>query len=459
VRDIVARQDIANRDGRAGISREDLQRIQTDLAGGVDGNSAAVQAAFAFVTTRAPALFGIDALDMQSGWSVDREVPGAQTTLAIEAKLRSMSVREKAALMVMEYGATSYVPQSGAIIVNHTHLQAGKVDQLQTTAGRYENRHGLPLLIGADQEGGRVNRLRRMPGFASIHFPSPADMTGMTLGQIEAEGEKTGRGLKAAGVNLLLGPVLDVAYPGSLMSKMGRSFGDTAEEVTERAGAFVKGVANANASVALIAKHFPGYNVRGNSDMSVVTDDSTAAEIRDRARPFFEVEGIDGVMLSSIRYSAYGGRPAVFSPELVRMLRERMPDAVVMTDDLYAASLLSTEARAYKEWILQRSRARNSSASAAEVLRLERRHPFLTSKERRDEVADRIDDELANNARLAFENGVDLLLIMDARRARVLREAIEDRAMRSPTAKAKLDAAVRRLLKLRAKLSRSPGAP
>ncbi len=68
-----------------------------------------------------------------------------------------------------------------------------------------------------------------------------------------------------------------------------------------------------------------------------------------------------------------------------------------------------------------------------------------------------IDDELAENARRGLLNGVDSMRVIDTRKSRVMRDAIENLAMRSPEAETKLDKMVRRLLELHAELAGGPG--
>lgn len=352
------RNELERRDGFAGVSTADIGMLAAELHQSADGvEPIAIREAMDFVRANRAELF---VLDRARGHMPGDRIPGTRATATIEAKLRGMTNREKASLLVMEYGSSRFVPKSGAVIVNQTHLRSGELGHLQQTVGRYEARNETTLLVAADQEGGRINRLRRMPGYEAVRFPSAGEMQHMTEEQIRAEGEKTGRGLAGAGVNVLLGPVLDVSDPRSLMARMGRSFGDTPEDVVARAGAFAEGVTAAHPGVALIAKHFPGYNVRGNSDVTLVTDSSSLDEIRERARPFFEIQTLDGVMLNSIRYDAFGGEPAVYSPEAVRWIRAELGDVIIMTDDLYASSLLSEEVRAYKEWAIQSHRAGSS---------------------------------------------------------------------------------------------------
>lgn len=97
---------------------------------------------------------------------------------------------------------------------------------------RYEARNGVPLLVSTDQEGGSVSRIKLLnPGFK---FFSPKEMQTMTDEEVQAHGAEVGRRVLASGVNMLLAPALDVADPGTLMEKQGRSFGSTVDLVTRK---------------------------------------------------------------------------------------------------------------------------------------------------------------------------------------------------------------------------------
>lgn len=446
----LVRDLIANPDSIAGL---DVQaRAGTDAM-----DAAAVTAALRFVAAHQGELLGSVATPEGGGWSPGTPLPGVQTTPAIEAKLQRMSLREKAQMLFMEYGSTRYQPKSGAMIVNQTHLKAGAVDQMKQLAQAYEARRDVTLLIAADQEGGKVNRLKRMPGYADVTFPSAEAIGAMTLDQIRAEGEKTGRGLRDAGVNLLLGPVLDVADPGSLMERMDRAFGSTPDDVIAKAGAFIEGILSANPNVAIIAKHFPGYNVRNNSDITPTTDSSSREQIERRARPFFEIDGLDGVMLSSIRYENIDPKPACFSSIIIDMIRAQKPNAVIITDDLYAGSLLPKEIRAFKDYNIYKARSSRSQSSRDEAARLLRRYPHFEDSQARQRLHDETNVQLQKNARQAFLAGADVLLVMDSRKSRLMTDAILGLAQSSDEHARRLDESVRRLLLLRKKIAAQPG--
>ena len=374
-----------------------------------------------------------------------RAAPTRITTPAqAYARVSEMSVQEKAKLLVMNYGDVHSAPWSGSVIVNQTHLTATGTKQLGQVGALAASRTGATVLVAADQEGGRVNRMKNVPGYENVAFPSPQQMQSMTPAKLKAEGAKVGAALKVAGVNTLLGPVLDAASPGSLMERQGRSFGTTPAEVLERAQPFIDGLREANPNVVLLAKHFPGYDARGNSDISKVEDNSTLDELRARAAPFTQMKGLDGVMINSIRYPKVDGLPACLSPTVIGLIREKNPGALVITDDIAAGGLLSDKSAAFKNYEV--SASRTDPASVADAQRLLGKYPEFGTSAGRNEVRATIHEELKANTKAAFLAGCDVVLTMDSREAPAVADAIAELIKEKPELKPRLDQAATRMM-------------
>lgn len=100
------------------------------------------------------------------------------------------------------------------------------------------------------------------------------------------------------------------------------------------------------AGVEPVIKHFPGLgHVTANTDTTRgVVDDSVAADSEDIAVFGAGIEaGARYVMLANAVYDLIDpDNPAVFSPEMVRILREELDfDGVIMTDDVSAAAAVT----------------------------------------------------------------------------------------------------------------------
>lgn len=200
----------------------------------------------------------------------------------------------------------------------------------------------VPLLVAADQEGGRVQRLSG-EGFDDI--PEAVEQGTMTDEDLRASAERWGGQLAAAGVQLNLAPVADVVTPGgeganAPIGALGRHYSTDAAIAAEKVSAFVEGMGAAGIGTSL--KHFPGLGrVEVNTDFGAAIDDTT-----DRDDPSVDVfraglgAGADTVMVSSAVFELVDAHnEGVFSETVVSdWLRGDLGfDGVVLADDLGAA--------------------------------------------------------------------------------------------------------------------------
>jgi beta-N-acetylhexosaminidase len=192
------------------------------------------------------------------------------------------------------------------------------------------------VVIGVDQEGGRVARLRgglwvppAMAAVAERADPAAA----------EAMGRAMGRRLASLGFNLNFAPVLDLNTNPANPVIGDRSFGSDPERVSAFGLALARGLESAG--VAACGKHFPGH---GDTDQ-----DSHLALPRlrhDRRRldavelvPFAAAAGADiaSMMTAHIVFEAIDDTvPATMSRAVIQgLLRDELGyDGVVMSDDL-----------------------------------------------------------------------------------------------------------------------------
>jgi beta-N-acetylhexosaminidase len=194
-----------------------------------------------------------------------------------------------------------------------------------------------PLLVMIDQEGGLVKRL---PGAPSA---SAEEMGRRGAAFSRRQGRRTADNLRGAGVNVDLAPVLDVGRAGGAIREERRSFGATAQKVSESGVAFARGLRAGG--VATTAKHFPGLGAADvNTDVGVETIELSKRTLRrvDEA-PFarFVQAGGELVMMSSAIYSAFSARPAAFAPSIATgELRDRLGfEGVSITDALQSAAV------------------------------------------------------------------------------------------------------------------------
>ena len=109
------------------------------------------------------------------------------------------------------------------------------------------------VLIGIDQEGGLVDRLR------GICEPSPSAKSVREARRAELAhefGATTARALRLLGININFAPVLDLGGANEENGLRARTFGTTPAEVSRLAGAYLDGLQQGG--VFGCGKHFPG---------------------------------------------------------------------------------------------------------------------------------------------------------------------------------------------------------
>ncbi|MEQ6885219.1 beta-N-acetylhexosaminidase [Salicola sp. Rm-C-2C1-2] len=198
------------------------------------------------------------------------------------------------------------------------------------------------ILIGVDQEGGRVQRfqsgLTRIPpmrsfGHAWDHDPGNARAIAYAAGWLMASE------LRDMDVDFSFAPVLDVDH--SVSSVIGdRSFHSDPKAVAELAGAWIDGMHEGG--MASVGKHFPGHGaIAEDSHHELPSDGRTLERILEQdAMPFRELaDKLDAVMPAHVVYPEVDELPAGFSPFWLKnvLSREVGFRGVVISDDLTMA--------------------------------------------------------------------------------------------------------------------------
>ncbi len=180
----------------------------------------------------------------------------------------------------------------------------------------------VPLFVAVDQEGNGYPHTAIRNGLT----PLPSNMAiGATWNLLYAKevGHVVGSELRALGINMLLGPSLDVVTdprPGQPGDMETRTFGGDPYWVGKLGSAYIRGVhLGSENRVAVVVKHFPGL---GNADRRPDEEIATIQESLQALRsveliPFFSVteqgEGedtlglADALMTSHIRYRGFQG--------------------------------------------------------------------------------------------------------------------------------------------------------
>lgn len=227
-----------------------------------------------------------------------------------------------------------------------TEALAGQTQAIQALAA--SGTGGVGFFIAANQEGGAVQQLTGS-GFASM--PSEVTQGSWTTAALRAAASGWGTDLRAAGVNLDLAPVMDVVPAGTAASNapigaLDRQYGSDPAVNGAHGGAFIKGMAAAG--VMTVAKHFPGLGrVTGNTDFTAtgVVDNVTTADDPDLDSFRGAIgAGVPMVMIALATYTKIdASQPAVFSPAVIRLLRDGLGfNGVIVSDDLGQAAAVQS---------------------------------------------------------------------------------------------------------------------
>lgn len=144
------------------------------------------------------------------------------------------------------------------------------MQELQTIA--QQAGHPQPLLIALDQENGGVNSL--FDEDLVCQFPSAMGVAATGRTELAYEVTKaTATEIAACGVNLMLGPVLDVLNNARYQPLGVRATGDDPQEASTYGLAALSGIKDAG--IASCGKHFPSYGnldfLGSNLDVPIIT--------------------------------------------------------------------------------------------------------------------------------------------------------------------------------------------
>ena len=203
----------------------------------------------------------------------------------------------------------------------------------------YQQAAPIPLLIGIDQEGGRVNRLKDKYGFPKS-ITAAAMGKSPTLDSVRFYAEATASTLSGLGININFGPVVDLASnpDNPIIAKYGRAFSANEDSVIIFAKEFIKQHHRYNVLTSL--KHFPGHGSSKDDTHLGIADVTNTWEERE-LKPYkslIDSGYVDAVMTSHIvnRKLDQEGNPGTLSSNILDgILRKRLKfDGVIFTDDM-----------------------------------------------------------------------------------------------------------------------------
>lgn len=291
--------------------------------------------------------FVVDSQALEDSLKQIREA--ADLTSAAEAYadsvLATLSLRQKVGMIFLPAVYARHDPSTLRLIHEYADsmhvggivLLKGDLKGAAIIADTLRRSNDPGLFIAVDAENGLRMRFEDAP-----EFPWSRELGRITDDQLLYEfGHEIARECRSVGINMVLGPVLDIV-PGEgshgLMRK--RSLGSDPGRVTELALAYARGLEEGN--VISVAKHFPGHGSASADSHRALGEIRVTREVIDSIDlyPFrlYSAEGLSGVMVGHLAVSALDSvrRPAIVSPVVMQdVLRDRLGfEGLIITDAL-----------------------------------------------------------------------------------------------------------------------------
>jgi beta-N-acetylhexosaminidase len=211
-------------------------------------------------------------------------------------------------------------------------------------------------MIAIDQEGGRVSRLGApFPNQGpALHLFENEDEN-VRLHKIENYGYVIGAALRALGINVNFAPVTDLMVNPANSVVADRAFGETPDEVSDRAGAFLAGMSASGVQGCL--KHFPGQGAgsqdthHGEDTINVAWEDLASRELV----PFKRLMNrCHMIMMSHSRFPVVDDKPASLSHQwMTGILRNDWNyQGLILTDDMNMKAI-GQEGELFKSKVVQ----------------------------------------------------------------------------------------------------------
>ena len=261
-----------------------------------------------------------DSLDFKIGQMIMIGFPKAEVDSAVLSEIRAGKV-----------GAVIFFEKN----IPKTNSFAG----LKKLTWAYQQASPVPLLIGIDQEGGRVNRLKEKYGFTRSVSAAYIGKTG-SLDTARFYADATAGTLAGLGFNVNFAPCVDLAVnpTNTVIYKVERSYSKNPDSVVMFAKEVIREHRKHNVLTSL--KHFPGHgSSAADTHFGVADVTETWSELEIKPYKDLLAAGyVDAVMTSHIvnRNLDPKGLPGTLSRQILdSLLRKKIGfDGVVFTDDM-----------------------------------------------------------------------------------------------------------------------------
>lgn len=184
----------------------------------------------------------------------------------------------------------------GNVLLRESHFGQGNMEEKALMVNQcarilYE-KIGIVPYIGADQEGGRVQAMK-----ASL-IPPPMDIPD---DELQHYATLLARESARVGINLILGPVLDIPCDGNFIGN--RAFARDPDSVVKRAQIWIQALKTQ--SLLVTGKHFPGHgSTTSDTHKEAARVDLEAKHLHDwELKPFYTLQhNLDAIMSAHVLY-------------------------------------------------------------------------------------------------------------------------------------------------------------
>ena len=212
-------------------------------------------------------------------------------------------------------------------------------EQTQQLTADLQKAADFGLLIGIDEEGGLVSRLKKS-NIAHETFPDVAEIEDAAY-----EGRTIGTELAELGINVDFAPVADVNTNPDNPVIGTRAFSSDPQAAASKVAEFITAIEETGVSAC--AKHFPGH---GDTAMDSHLGETYVEHDMERLKsvelvPFQQAitAGTDFIMAGHIKTpnATSDGLPATLSPEMLGILRNDLGfDGIITTDAMNMGAIV-----------------------------------------------------------------------------------------------------------------------
>ncbi len=264
-------------------------------------------------------LFYIDRLTMPT---IEHNNNLRSTTKDNTVYIDSLTLRQKIAQMILTYGENQNMGELQRMMAGGIYIEnASSKEEAAALIGEFQRNASIQFLVAVDMEGCKNP-------FEAFYSSKPLTSINTTEEAMNL-GIEHGKLLKETGININFAPVVDL---GDEIWKC-RSFNGTAQEVAEKAEAYITGLQAQG--VMATAKHYPGKTLSiRDPHKEVVHATITESDLK----PFRQAiaANVSAIMVSHLIVNGSAnseGKPASTSQKLISELRSGFP-GLVITDEI-----------------------------------------------------------------------------------------------------------------------------